>query len=119
MLNYEGKDGFSLGTLQVNLIVGPLTKPTLFMVVPSKANFNLLLGREWIHGIGNVPSYMHQRVLIWKDDGLVENVEVDQSYFLTEVNNVTRNTFAKSLAKIAPCSFPKDGCNFFFCNQNW
>ena len=57
--NYEGKAGFSFGALQVNLTVGSVTRPTLFMVVPSKANFNLLLGREWIHGIGDVPSSMH------------------------------------------------------------
>jgi len=44
--NYEGKAGFSLGALQLNLTVGSFTRPTLFMVVPSKANFNLLLGRE-------------------------------------------------------------------------
>jgi len=43
MSNYEGKAGFSLGALQVNLIVGTLTILTLFMVVPSKANFNMLL----------------------------------------------------------------------------
>jgi len=44
--NYEGKTGFSLGALQVSLIVGSVTRPTILMVVPSKANFNLLLGRE-------------------------------------------------------------------------
>ena len=109
--NYEGKFGFSLGALQVNLIVGSVTIPTLFMVVPSKANFNSLLGREWIHGIGVIPSSRHQKVIIWKDDGLVENVEADQSYFLAEVNNITRKTFEKSLAKITPCSFAKDGDN--------
>ena len=61
--NYEGKAGFSLGALQVNLTVGFVTRSTLFMVVPSNANFNFLLGREWIHGIGVVPSSMHQRVV--------------------------------------------------------
>jgi len=40
--NYEGKAWFSLGALQVDLTVGFVTRPTLFMVVPSKANFNLL-----------------------------------------------------------------------------
>ena len=49
--SYEGKAAFSLGALQVNFIVGSVTSPTLLMVGPSKANFNLLLGREWIHGI--------------------------------------------------------------------
>ena len=44
--NYEGKAGLSLGALQVNLTVGTVTISTSFMVVPSKANFNLLLGRK-------------------------------------------------------------------------
>jgi len=84
-----------------------VVRPTLFMVVPSKANFNLLLGREWIHGIGVVPSSMHQRISIWRDDGKVEKIEVDQSYFLAEVNQIIRKTFDKSLANIAPCSSAK------------
>jgi hypothetical protein len=59
MSNYEGKASHSLGALQVSLTVGTVVRPTLFMVVPSKANFNLLLGREWIHGIGVVSSSMN------------------------------------------------------------
>jgi len=94
--NYEGKAGFSLGALQVNLTVGSVTRPTLFMVVPSKTNFNLLVGKEWIHGIGVVPSSMHLRVVIWRDDGSVENIEADQSYFLVDVNYVTRFFFRKA-----------------------
>jgi len=105
--NYEGKAGHSLGALQVSLTVGTVVRPTLFMVVPSKANFNLLLGRGWIHGIGDVPSSMHQRISIWRDDGIVENIEVDQSYFLAEVNQITRKTFDKNLENIAPCSSAK------------
>jgi len=65
MSNYEGKASHSLSALQVSLIVGTVVRPTLFMVVPSKVNFNLLLGREWIHEIGDVPSSMHQRISIW------------------------------------------------------
>jgi len=72
--NYEGKVGHSLGAIQVNLIVGTITKPTLFIGVPSKANFSLLLGREWIHGVGAVPSSMHQKIVIWREDGLVEKL---------------------------------------------
>jgi len=112
MSNCEGKAGHSLGALQVSLIVGTVVRLTLFMVVPSKANFNLLLGREWIHGIGDVPSSIHHRISIWRDDGTVENIEADQSYFLGEVNQITRKTFNKNLANIAPCASAKsDGAN--------
>jgi hypothetical protein len=95
--NYEGKAGHFLGALQVNLTVGTVVRLTLFMVVTSKANFNLLLGIEWIHGIGGVPSSMHQRISIWRDDGTVKNIEADQTYFLAEVNQITRKTFNKSV----------------------
>jgi hypothetical protein len=64
----------------------------------------LLLRREWIHGIGIVPLSMHQKVIIWRNDGSVEDVEADQSYFLAEVVNIKRKTFEKSLAKIASYS---------------
>ena len=51
------------------------------MVINSKTNFNLLLGREWIHGIGAVMSNLHQRISIWKKDVVVVNIEADQSYY--------------------------------------
>jgi hypothetical protein len=86
----------------VTLTVGTVVRPTLFMVVPSKYNFNLLLGREWINGISVVSSSMHQRIAIWRIDGTVENIEADQNYFLAEVNQITRKTFDKNLANIAP-----------------
>ncbi|MCI28605.1 hypothetical protein A2U01_0049807, partial [Trifolium medium] len=41
--------------------VGSTVRSTLFLVVASKANYNLLLGREWIHGVGAVSSTLHQK----------------------------------------------------------
>jgi hypothetical protein len=93
LTNYEGTTGKSLGAVEVELIVGSVSRTTMFMVVPSKANFNVLLGREWMHGVG--PSTLHQRLAVWKDNGLVENIEGDQSYFFAEVNNITKKNFDK------------------------
>eukprot|EP00256_Glycine_max_P066604 XP_025981199.1 uncharacterized protein LOC100802634 [Glycine max] len=101
--NYEGKTGYSLGAIQVDVAVGSIVRPTLFLVIQSKANFNLLLGREWIHGVGAVPSTLHQKLIIWREDGIVENIEADQSFYKSEVDNVTTQTFDKKLANIAPC----------------
>jgi len=90
--------------VEVELIVGSVSRTTIFMVVPSKANFNVLLGREWIHGVGAVPSTLHQKIAIWRGHGLVENIEADQSYFLAERNNITKNNFDKHLTNILPCT---------------
>lgn len=43
--NYEGKIGKTMGVIQVNVIVGFITRPTVLTVIAPKANYNLLLGR--------------------------------------------------------------------------
>jgi len=53
--------------------------------------------------VGAVPSMMHQRLSIWREDGLLENIEADQSYFLAKVNIITKKNFDKQLASIPPC----------------
>lgn len=68
----------------LDLKVGSLTRPTMFVVMPSKANYNMLLGREWIHGIGVVPSTLHQTLVIWNDKGVPEYIPSDGMYFTTE-----------------------------------
>lgn len=55
--NYEGKTSNIMRVVHVDPVVGTTTRSTLFMVIDSKVNFNLILGREWIHGIG----LYHQR----------------------------------------------------------
>jgi hypothetical protein len=92
-----------MGAIQVSVSVGSIVRPTLFLVVQSKENFNLLLGREWIHGVGDVSSTLHQRLIIWREHWCVENVEADQSFYVSEVDNITMQTFDKNLANIAPC----------------
>jgi len=103
LTNYEGTSCHSLGAVEVGLVVGSIKRNTMFMVVPSKANFNALLGREWIHGVGAVPSIVQQRLVVLREDGLVENIEADQSYFLAEVNTITKENFDKLLTNIPPC----------------
>lgn len=105
---YEGKTGHILGVIQVKLSVGSTTIPTLFMVIVSNANYNLLLGREWIHGISEVPSMLHQRASIWLEYGILENIEVDQSYYMVKVNKVGKKHFDRNLAKIPPCYVAED-----------
>lgn len=103
LTNYEGKVGSTPGVIQVELTVVTVTRSTMFMTVETKVNYNLLLGMEWIHGVEVVPSSMHQRIIIWHPDGIVENIEADQGYFKTPINHTDRRQFYKHLANIAPC----------------
>ena len=59
--------------------VGSIKRITPFVVIASKAGYNALLGREWIHGAGVVPSTLHQKLIIWNNEGNVEVVLADDS----------------------------------------
>ena len=65
--DYKGRTRNTMGVIQVNIIVGSVTRPTIFMVIQGKPSYNLLVGREWLHGIGVVSSSMHQRLIIWRE----------------------------------------------------
>lgn len=91
--NYERKTSRPLGVIQVDMVVGTTTRPTLFVVNPNKQNYNLLLGREWLHGVGCVPSSTHQRITIWKPNEIFEYIEADQIFFHVEVNHIEKRNF--------------------------
>lgn len=53
---------------------------------------------------------MHQRIIIWRPDGIMENIEAYQGYFKTPINHTDRCQFDTYLANIAPC----DSADFAF-----
>src|ERR1044072_9826171 len=102
--DFEGKTTKSLGVILLSVRFRTVLRPTLFVVVSAKANYNMLLGCEWIYGVGTVPSTLHQVLSIWRDDGVIENIEADQSYFLAEVAQINKTNFETRMAHIAPYS---------------
>lgn len=54
--DYEGKTSKALRVTLANIVVGTVVRPTLFVVIPSRDNYNLLMGQEWIHGMEKLPS---------------------------------------------------------------
>ena len=57
-----------LGVLPMEITVGSKTSLTAFFIVNSSASYNVLLGRDWIHANGCVPSSLYQFLLFWKGD---------------------------------------------------
>ena len=57
-----------LVVLPIEIIVGSKTSLTAFFIVNSSASYNVLLGRDWIHANGCVPSSLYQFLLFWKGD---------------------------------------------------
>lgn len=94
----KGKTRKPLGFIQVDVVVGTTTRPTLFVVILTKVIYNLLLGRECIRGVGCVASSMH--------------IESDQSFFCAEVNHVDRRNFDQRMVNISPCATARSSFDF-------
>jgi hypothetical protein len=57
---FVGETAEARGIVSKELTVGSKTMPTTFFVVDVKGRYNVLLGRDWIHVNGRVPSTLHQ-----------------------------------------------------------
>ena len=62
IIGYNGKSTIATiakGVVTLNMPVDSVDRTTMFVVVPSKASYNALLRRNWIHGVGAIPSTLH------------------------------------------------------------
>ncbi|RVW71161.1 hypothetical protein CK203_059830 [Vitis vinifera] len=59
---YDSSRREVMGTLEIELLIGLTTFPTLFQVLRIPTSFNLLLGQPWIHRVGAIHSSLHQKV---------------------------------------------------------
>src|SRR6185437_4426288 len=69
------------GVASMELTIGSKTVATAFFVFEVQGNFNLILGRDWIHANQCVPSSLHQFLIQWIGDE-VEVVHGDASSFI-------------------------------------
>ena len=59
---YDNSRREVLGTITLELTIGPMIKKVEFQVLNIASCFNMLLGRPWIHNIEDVPSSLYQKV---------------------------------------------------------
>ena len=79
---FEGKEGIEAkGMISLELTIGSKTLATAFFVADVQGNYNVLLGRDWLHANQCVPSTLHQQLIQWVDDE-VEIVRADDSAFI-------------------------------------
>ena len=65
---FIGEISKTLGILSIKITVGSKTSLSIFFVINSTANYNALLGRDWIHVNWCVSFSFHQFLLFWKGD---------------------------------------------------
>jgi hypothetical protein len=65
---FAGDPSETKGTICKEVTVGSKTVPMTFFVVNVKGQYNMLLGRDWIHANECVPSTLHQCAIQWIGD---------------------------------------------------
>ena len=77
----------TLGILPIDITIGSKTALSTFFVIDSMVNYNILLGRDWIHANWCVSFSFHQFLLFWKGNE-VEVVWVDKQSFMAAACSV-------------------------------
>ena len=74
---FIGEVSKTLAILPIDITIGNKTTLFISFVIDSTANYNILLGRDWIHANWRVSSSFHQFLLFWKGNE-VEVVRADK-----------------------------------------
>ena len=68
---YDNSRREVLGTITLELIIGPMIKKVEFQVLNITSCFNMLLGRPWIHDIEAIPSSLYKKVQFLHEGAIV------------------------------------------------
>jgi hypothetical protein len=75
---YDGSPRQIIGTLEVELYVGPQMFLITLQVMDIHPSYNILLGRPWIHAVGAVASSLHQ-CLKYIMNGMLITVKAEET----------------------------------------
>ena len=71
MRAYDSTRREVMGTLTLELMIGPLVFQFMFQILRIPVSFNLLLGLPWIHSAGVIPSSLHLKVKFIHDGQVI------------------------------------------------
>ena len=105
---FIGEVSKTLGILPIDITIGSKTALSTFFVIDSSANYNILLGRDWIHAKRCLPSSLHQFLLFWKGNE-VEVVREDKQPFMEAIGSIEAMYYDQEFGPIKFTSRRKDG----------
>lgn len=72
--SFNGSRTYTIGSISLDLTVGPIRAAHRFHVIDTQTSYHLLLGRPWIHRYKAVPSTYHQCLkAVWKGKKVLIN----------------------------------------------
>jgi hypothetical protein len=76
------------GVISMELTVGSKSLVTAFFIIKVQGNYNVILGRDWIHANCCIPSTLHQFLIQWIDNE-IEVVHMDASAYIALADTTT------------------------------
>ena len=107
MSAFTGEVSKTLGLVLIDITIGSKTASSTFFMMDSTANYNILLGRNWIHANWCVPVSLHQFLLFWKGNE-VELMRVDKQPFKVAIGSVEARYYDQEFCPIKFTSRMKD-----------
>ena len=98
----------TLGMLLIDMTIVSKTALFAFFVTDSTTNYNILLGRDWIHANWYVSSSLHSFLLFWKGNE-VEVVHADKQSFMAATGSVEARYYDQEFGPIKFTGRRKDG----------
>ena len=77
--SFIGEVSKTLGILPIDVTIGSKSALSAFLVIDSTTNYNIFLGRDWIHANWCVSSSLHRFLLFWKGNEM-EVVWADKQF---------------------------------------
>lgn len=78
---YDGEIQNPIGKIQIKFQFGSLTSAATLHGFKTRAFYNILLGRRWVHDYAIIPSTLHQCFKYMDEDGKVHRVFIDKKPF--------------------------------------
>lgn len=116
---FNGKTSLSDGVIMLNIHVGTIERMTLFIIVPAKSSYNLLLGGYWIHAVGAIPSTVHQKVILQNFEDQVKIIKPNDDAFYAQQLHVDLIMYASNIKPIIATEgvISKDALEPYLPNQ--
>ena len=73
-----------MGTLTLELMIGPIVFQVLFQILRIPVSFNPLLGRPWIHSVSAIPFFLHLKVKFIHDSQVITIASTGGAHLTSE-----------------------------------
>ena len=72
VFGFSGESTTPLGKTTLPVLAGPINLQTEFIVIHGSSQYNVIIGRDWLHRMRAVLSTLHQKLRFPTKDGIME-----------------------------------------------